>query len=75
MDKPGLYEFNSNSFHFVEFVDAEKRTIVLGSKKIIQVYTGEVGITYEDGELKVLENGRHVIESSTHVFERFLSTK
>jgi len=75
LDKPGLYEFNSNNFHFVSFSDAEERNIELGSKKIIQVYTGEVGITYNDGELKVLENGRHVIDSSTHVFERFLSTK
>jgi len=75
IDEPGFYEFNSNNFHFVSFVDAEKRKIELGSKKIIQVYTGEVGITYDDGELVVLDNGRHVINSSTHVFERFLSTK
>jgi len=75
LDKPGLYEFNSNNFHFVSFADAEERKIELGSRKIIQVYTGEVGITYDDGELRVLENGRHIIDSSTHVFERFLSTK
>jgi len=75
LDEPGLYEFNSNNFHLVSFADAEQRIIELGSKKIIQVYTGEVGITYNDGELKVLDNGRHVINSSTHVFERFLSTK
>mmetsp|Transcript_137 Transcript_137/g.357 ORF Transcript_137/g.357 Transcript_137/m.357 type:complete len:821 (+) Transcript_137:115-2577(+) len=75
IDKPGLYEFNSNNVHFVEFVDAAERFIELGSKKVIQVYTGEVGITYDKGHLKVLKNGRHVIDSSTHVFERFLSTK
>jgi len=75
LDEPGLYEFNSNNFHFVSFADAEERKIELGSKKIIQVYTGEVGITYDDGELRVLDNGRHIIDSSTHVFERFLSTK
>lgn len=39
------------------------------------MYTGEVGITYDQGELMILPNGRHVIDSSTHVFERFLSTK
>jgi len=75
LDEPGLFEFNDSNFHFVSFADAEQRIIELGSKKIIQVYTGEVGITYDDGELKVLNNGRHVINSSTHVFERFLSTK
>mmetsp|Transcript_15855 Transcript_15855/g.43868 ORF Transcript_15855/g.43868 Transcript_15855/m.43868 type:complete len:813 (-) Transcript_15855:27-2465(-) len=75
LDRPGLYEFNSNNVHFVGFVDACERFIELGSKKIIQVYTGEVGITYDKGHLEVLKNGRHVIDSSTHVFERFLSTK
>ena len=75
LDRPGLYEFNSNNFHFVGFVDASERRIELGSKKIIQIYTGEVGITYDKGHLKVLDNGRHIIDSSTHVFERFLSTK
>ena len=75
LDKPGLYEFNSSDFQFVRFVDASERKIELGSKKVIQVYTGEVGITYDKGKLKVLTNGRHVIDSSTHVFERFLSTK
>eukprot|EP00536_Pseudo-nitzschia_multiseries_P011315 jgi/Psemu1/205466/e_gw1.377.1.1 len=75
LDRPGLYEFNSNNVHFVEFAHASERFIELGSKKVIQVYTGEVGITYDKGNLKVLKNGRHVIDSSTHVFERFLSTK
>ena len=75
LDQPGLYEFNSNNFHFVGYVDASERNIELGSKKVIQVYTGEVGITYKNGSLVVLKHGRHVIDSSTHVFERFLSTK
>jgi len=75
LDRPGLYEFNSNDFHFVAFADASERKIELGSKKVIQVYTGEVGITYDKGHLKVLTNGRHLIDSSTHLFERFLSTK
>lgn len=75
LDTPGIYEFNSNNFHFVGFADASERKIELGSKKVIQVYTGEVGITYDQGMLKVLTNGRHIIDSSTHLFERFLSTK
>mmetsp|Transcript_22584 Transcript_22584/g.53390 ORF Transcript_22584/g.53390 Transcript_22584/m.53390 type:complete len:883 (+) Transcript_22584:475-3123(+) len=75
LDKPGLYEWNDNNVHFCEFVDASERFIELGSKKVIQVYTGEVGITYDEGQLKILKNGRHVIDSSTHFFERFLSTK
>ena len=75
IDTPGIYEFNSNNFHFVGFADASERKIELGSKKVIQVYSGEVGISYAEGILVILPNGRHVIDSSTHLFERFLSTK
>ena len=75
IDEPGIYEFNSADFKFVEFVDSSTRKIELGSNKAIQVYTGEVGIAYGNGQLKILCSGRHLIESSTHIFERFLSTK
>jgi hypothetical protein len=75
IDQPGFYEFNSEDFKFVEFKDANERQIELGARKIVQVYTGEVGITYDAGELKILPNGRHVIDCNTHIFERFLSTK
>ena len=37
---PGLYEFDSANFSFVEFKDAEERLIQLGAKKIILVHTG-----------------------------------
>jgi len=75
LDRPGLYEFNSNDVFFKEFVDSSARYIELGSKKVIQVYTGEVGISYDHGHLNILSSGHHCINSSTHVFERFLSTK
>ena len=75
IDKPGLYEFDSTNFSFVEFKDAEERLIQLGSKKIILVQTGEIGVTYDEGVLKILDNGRHIISKSTHIFERFLSTQ
>ncbi|CAJ1965915.1 unnamed protein product [Cylindrotheca closterium] len=75
IERPGLYEFNSNDVFFKEFVDSSARYIELGAKKVILVYTGEVGITYDKGHLQILENGHHVIDSSTHIFERFLSTK
>mmetsp|Transcript_13802 Transcript_13802/g.20953 ORF Transcript_13802/g.20953 Transcript_13802/m.20953 type:complete len:852 (-) Transcript_13802:1842-4397(-) len=72
---PGLYEFDSANFSFVEFKDAEERLIQLGAKKIILVHTGQVGVSYDDGLLKILPNGRHIISSSTHIFHRFLSTQ
>mmetsp|Transcript_10612 Transcript_10612/g.15536 ORF Transcript_10612/g.15536 Transcript_10612/m.15536 type:complete len:894 (-) Transcript_10612:464-3145(-) len=75
IDQPGMYEFDSVDFRFVRLDDSAARLICLGSKKIIQVYTGEVGITYKQGELCILDNGRHDIDSNTHTFECFLSTK
>jgi regulator of protease activity HflC (stomatin/prohibitin superfamily) len=39
------------------------------------VHTGLVGVTYDEGALKILTHGRHMIDSATHVFHRFLSTQ
>jgi len=75
IDEPGLYEFDSPDFFFVEFKDAEERLIQLGAKKIVLVQTGQVGVTYDEGMLKILENGLHLIVKSTHIFHRFLSTQ
>merc|ERR1712157_482045 len=73
--RPGFYEFDSPDFSFVEFKNAEEQLIQLGSKKIILVQTGQVGVTYDEGQLKILKSGRHMIDSSTHVFHRLLSTQ
>lgn len=75
IDKPGLYEFDNTNFIFEGFRDAEERLIQLGAKKIILVQTGEVGVTYDEGILSILNDGRHFISKSTHIFERFLSTQ
>jgi hypothetical protein len=32
-------------------------------------------VTYDKGALKILTYGRHMIDSATHVFHRFLSTQ
>ena len=71
--EPGLYEFDSADFSFDSFRDAEERLIQLGAKKIVQVQTGRVGVTYDNGVLKVLRNGTHEIDSATHIVHRFLS--
>jgi regulator of protease activity HflC (stomatin/prohibitin superfamily) len=75
LDQPGLYEFDSPDFSLVEFRDADEQVITLGAKKIIVVNTGQVAVTYDQGHLKVLTSGRHVIDSATHIFDHFLSTK
>jgi regulator of protease activity HflC (stomatin/prohibitin superfamily) len=75
IDKPGLYEFDSPGFVFVEFKNAEERLISLGSRKIVIVHTGQVGVTYDQGLLKILPHGRHSINNSAHIFHRFLSVQ
>jgi hypothetical protein len=73
IDKPGLYEFDSPDFAFVELKDAEQPFIQLGARKIVLCQTGNVAVTFDNGELKILSDGRHIINSSTHIFHRFLS--
>jgi len=41
----------------------------------VLVQTREVGVKYDNGTLKILAKGRHLINSSTHIFHRFLSTQ
>lgn len=75
IDTPGLYEFDSPDFAFAEYKNSEEQLIQLGSKKVVLVHTGQVAVTYDQGQLKVLGNGRHTIDSATHIFHRFLSTQ
>merc|ERR1712054_183099 len=75
IDRAGLYAFDTPDFTFIRHVSSNERVIELGAKKIIMVYTGEVGISYDHGELCILDHGRHLIDASTHLFEGFLSTQ
>ena len=75
IDQPGLYEWDSPDFKFVQFNYAEESLIQLGARRIVLVHTGTVGVTYKDGALKIPNNGRHIIDSATRVFHQFLSTQ
>jgi len=71
----GIYEEDSPDFQFVEYRDADEPLIKLGAKKIAFVQTGSVGVSYDEGTLKILPQGKHTIESATHWFKGFLSTQ
>eukprot|EP01119_Soliformovum_irregulare_P016722 TRINITY_DN4885_c0_g1_i3.p1 TRINITY_DN4885_c0_g1~~TRINITY_DN4885_c0_g1_i3.p1 ORF type:complete len:828 (-),score=288.93 TRINITY_DN4885_c0_g1_i3:82-2565(-) len=71
----GIYNKNSPQFQFVTAVDASDQQIILGSKKIITVRDGEVGVSYIQGKLNVLPPNRHLIDNPDHIFEGFLSTQ
>lgn len=75
IEEPGTYQVNSASFKFEYAAKASDKSIVLGSSKIITVYSGEVGVSYNGGRLQVLQPGRHVIDKAEHTFDDFLSTQ
>eukprot|EP01119_Soliformovum_irregulare_P018339 TRINITY_DN55_c1_g1_i1.p1 TRINITY_DN55_c1_g1~~TRINITY_DN55_c1_g1_i1.p1 ORF type:complete len:693 (-),score=234.92 TRINITY_DN55_c1_g1_i1:66-2144(-) len=71
----GIYEIDSPNFNFEKCADAGEKQISLGSRKIITVWDGEVGISFRKGKLQVLLPDRHVIESVDHIFQGFMSTQ
>eukprot|EP00927_Polykrikos_kofoidii_P024462 TRINITY_DN2223_c1_g2_i1.p1 TRINITY_DN2223_c1_g2~~TRINITY_DN2223_c1_g2_i1.p1 ORF type:complete len:746 (-),score=107.45 TRINITY_DN2223_c1_g2_i1:48-2285(-) len=75
IDEPGTYQVDSANFKFEKVVDATIKDIRLGSRKIITVYSGEVGVSFAAGRLQILPPGRHVIEAADHTFDDFLSTQ
>merc|ERR1719253_92617 len=75
LEEPGQYQFDTPFFLYERAVPVTDRVIALGSKKVVTVQSGEVGISYDHGALTILEPGRHVIESSEHLFDAFWSTQ
>ena len=71
----GVYLVDSPMFRYVKSVPLETPKIILGSRKIITVKEGMVGVSHHKGQLKILPPGRHVIEDEEHVFDEFLSTQ
>jgi regulator of protease activity HflC (stomatin/prohibitin superfamily) len=71
----GVYIKDSPLFLFAKCVAASDKNISLGAKKIITVWDGEVGVTYNKGKLIVLKPDRHVIDSTEHIFQGFISTQ
>jgi len=71
----GVYLKDNPMFIFVKTASAAEKQIVLGSKNIITVWDGEVGVSYLKGRLVVLKPNRHLIDSAEHVFRGFLSTQ
>jgi len=75
VEEPGTYQVDSANFRFVECKKASDKLVALGARKLITVYSGEVGILYNHGCLEVLAPGRHCIEKAEQLFEGFMSTQ
>jgi len=71
----GVYVKDSAFFIFDKFASASEKLITLGAKKIVTVWDGEVGVSFLKGKLIVLKPDRHLIDSTEHIFQGFLSTQ
>jgi regulator of protease activity HflC (stomatin/prohibitin superfamily) len=72
LEEPGVHSFDTPTFNFVKHASVTDKVIELGTKKIVTVNSGEVAISYDSGELRILHPGRHVIEDAAHKVDGFL---
>lgn len=72
---PGTYEVDSPDFIYLKCLQVSEKLIENGNKKIVTVFTGQVGISYKAGSLDILEPGRHIISEADHKFDSFLSVQ
>jgi regulator of protease activity HflC (stomatin/prohibitin superfamily) len=75
LDTPNVYEFDDPNFIFKKFVAMTEKQITLGSKTRIIVQDGEVGISYVNGRLTILQPNIYTFDVKDQVFQGFLSTK
>jgi len=72
---PGTYEVDSPDFIYHEAKSVSSKLLQNGNKKVVTVFSGEVGLSYRAGCLDVLQPGRHIISAADHYFDSFLSTQ
>jgi regulator of protease activity HflC (stomatin/prohibitin superfamily) len=72
---PGTYEVDSADFIYHEAKSVSSKLLQNGNKKVVTVFSGEVGLSYRAGCLDVLQPGRHDISAADHYFDSFISTK
>jgi regulator of protease activity HflC (stomatin/prohibitin superfamily) len=75
VDVPGTYEVDSPDFIHHKAESVSCRLLQNGNKKVVTVFSGEVGLSYRGGCLDVLPPGRHIIAAADHYFDSFLSTQ
>eukprot|EP00928_Gymnodinium_smaydae_P041117 TRINITY_DN27832_c0_g5_i1.p1 TRINITY_DN27832_c0_g5~~TRINITY_DN27832_c0_g5_i1.p1 ORF type:complete len:784 (+),score=148.40 TRINITY_DN27832_c0_g5_i1:117-2354(+) len=75
VDNPGTYEIDSADFIYHNAESVSSKLLKNGNKKVVTVFSGEVGLSYRGGRLDVLQPGRHILAASDHYFDSFLSTQ
>ena len=61
---PGTYLVDNSTFKFVSAKSVNDKVIELGARKIVTVYSGEAGVSYNAGTLTILESGRDIIHKT-----------
>lgn len=74
LDSGKIYNIDSQYFSYAKSVDLTTEHITHGSLDIVIVNDGKLGISYDDGELKILPPNRHVLPKATHYFQGFLNS-
>jgi regulator of protease activity HflC (stomatin/prohibitin superfamily) len=75
VEVPGTYEVDSPDFSYHEAKSVSSKLLQNGNRKVVTVFSGEVGLSYRAGCLEVLQPGRHVIKDADHYFDSFMSTQ
>lgn len=75
IEKPDIYEIDSINFTFVKCVTASEKQVILGSRKRVIVYDGEVGISYVGGKLEILHPKTHIFDDADRIFLGFMTTR
>jgi len=75
IEVPGTYEVDSADFIYHEAKSVSSKLLQNGNRKVVTVFSGEVGLSYRAGCLEVLGPGRHIIKNADHYFDSFLSTQ
>ena len=73
-DPGSIHLVNSALFEYRGSVSVTEQIIKQGSITIVMVRDGQVGITYNDGVLQLLEPGRHTLDKATHILQGFVAT-
>jgi regulator of protease activity HflC (stomatin/prohibitin superfamily) len=75
VEVPGTYELDSPDFIYHQSKSVSSKLLQNGNRKVVTVFSGEVGLSYRAGCLDVLRPGRHIIKDADHYFDSFMSTQ
>lgn len=74
--QPGVHTLEHAQHTFdpeVGFIDTTQNNYSIGPKTYIRVRDGQLGVSYNGGQLQILDPGEHVLETANHKFDKFVN--